>query len=86
MEIYSTMLRFICRELRERTEESRYTTAQGAGLRQESVKAIEEGKGSVESFARYLDYVCRSRPEFAFRMFYSLALIVANYGDKQRAE
>lgn len=83
MTIYETMLGFIRRELRERTAESRYKTALGAGMRQESVKAVEDGKGSAESFAQYLEYVCRTYPEFAYKMFYSLALIVAKYGDER---
>lgn len=81
MMVYNQLIEYFRRELRERTAESRYKTAQGAGLRQETVKAIEEGKGSAESVAQYIEYVCRERPDFAYKVFYSLALIVANYGD-----
>lgn len=74
--VYNSMLSYIRRELREVAAESRYKTAQGAGLRAESVKALEAGKGSVESLSAYIEYVCRTRPEFAYRLFYSLSLLV----------
>lgn len=82
MTIYEQMLAFIRRELRERTAESRYRTAKASGIRPETLKALERGKGSAESFGQYLEYVCRTYPEFAYKMFYSLALIVAAYGNR----
>lgn len=86
MTIYEQMLGYIRRELRERAAESRYKTAQAAGMRQETVKAIEDGKGAAESFGLYLEYVCTAYPEFAYKMFYSLAMIVAQYGKKDSSK
>jgi hypothetical protein len=82
--IYDTMLDYIRRELREVAAESRYKTAKGAGLRSECVKSLEEGKGTVDSFAAYIEYVCRTRPHFAYKLFYSLSMIVCQeYGRKE---
>lgn len=82
--IYEVMLEYIRRELREVAAESRYKTAKGAGLRAECVKGLEQGKGSAETFASYLEYVCRTRPQFAYKLFYSLSMIVCQeYGRKE---
>lgn len=78
-DIISIMIECARKDLRNHCRESVYATAKRAGMRAETVKRIEAGKGSVQELAKYMDAWCHYRPQQAYKILYNVSSVVAQY-------
>lgn len=66
-------------DLRNHVKESVYATAKRAQMRAETVQRIEAGQGSAHELAKYVQSWCRFRPDVAYRLFYNLSSVIAQF-------
>lgn len=79
--IVSVIVNHARNDLRNHLHESVYATAKRAGMRAETVQRIEAGQGSARELCKYVDAWCRHRPDVAYRLFYSLSSVIAQFKD-----